>query len=346
MVKGEGKYRVNKVTGEFERKREGKENKEKIFQFIYGNRDHGVKANDIIMNTGLSKEAVHNHLTALLSEGRIYKNERRKYFPEISILNEFLAFSKLMREKAFWLIDKEIMHSDPESDLPYDLGKYPRLKLYQKLEMNIPDNKKLTFQDIEKSFPKASMYLIRMLLGPITSEEYCTPHFRDKESLEKSLFELSNRIGAYITYIFLQAMYPLADPKLDCKDRSELTRTLIDKSITLEDLFEMFRYLITQLGLTGCNLKLNEHKKLFELSNNNFKTLSNALQKVYPNLYIGFENWWMHATCNTLALYNLRTASSTCKHEWKEKYLFKYRSCHVCRKCHNISSKPVKMKNK
>ena len=287
---------------------------------------------------------MHNHLTVLLNEGRIYKNERRKYFPEISILNEFLAFSKLMREKAYWLIDKELMQSDPESDLPHDLVNYPRLKLHQKLKMDIPD-KKLSFQDIEKSFPKASNYFARMLLGPITSKEYCTTHFTDKESLEKSLFEMSNRIGAYITYIFLQAMYPLADSNLNCKDRSDLTRTLIDKSISLDDLFEMFRYLITQLGLTGCNLKLNEHKKLFELSHNNFKILSNVLQKVYPNLYIGFENWWLHSTSNSIALHNSWTSSSPCKHEWEEKYLFKYGSCYLCRKCHNVSSKPVKMKN-
>ena len=56
MVKREAQIRLNKVTGEFERKREGKENREIIFQFIYNNRDHGVKANDVIKNTGLSKE--------------------------------------------------------------------------------------------------------------------------------------------------------------------------------------------------------------------------------------------------------------------------------------------------
>jgi len=325
--------------------REGKDNKEKIFQLIFDNKDVGIKPVDIIRITGLSKEAVHNHLKGLMSEKRIYKNERKRYFPEISILNEFLAFSQLMAQNARLLIDREIMESAPDAELPGDIGKYPRLGLHEKLEMNIPD-KIHSIGDIVKSFPWASMYFLRMVMGPILSEKYCSTHFGVKESLERCLFEFSNRIGGYITYIFLQAMYPLADPKLDSKDRSKLAKTLIEESISLEDLFEIFRYLITQLGLTGSDLNSGKYKELFELPQNIFKTLSKGLQNVYPNLYIAFENWWFHATNNSIAISSSWPASSSCLHEWEKKYLFKYGPCYYCRKCHRKSSrKLIKKKN-
>jgi hypothetical protein len=117
-------------------------------------------------------------------------------------------------------------------------------------------------------------------------------------------------------------------------DRDKLAKTLIDKSISLEDLFKIFRYLITQLGLTGCDLNSDKYRQLFELSQNNFKTLSKGLQKVYPNLYIAFENWWFHVTNNSIALSSSWAESSSCMHVWEKKHLFKYGPCYYCRKCH------------
>lgn len=348
MVKGEGKIRENKVTGEFEIIREGKENRERIFEFIRTNKDRGARPCDIIRSTGLSKEAVHNHLQVLLSNKRIYKKDHR-YYPEISILNEFLDFSLLMRDKAYLLIDKELMESAPDADMPYDLGNCARLKLHQKIKIELPE-KISSFRDvvnIPSTTPDATDHFIKMILGPIVSEKYCNQHFESKESVQRSLFEFSNRIGAYITYIFLQAMYPLQDSKLDSKDRSELASTMIDKSIVLNDFFEGFRYLMTQLGLTNLDLESNEYMKLYELPVKSFVSLSNGIKSIYPNLYIGFENWWFHATSYWLEVYNImnKDKSSACIHEWEETYRFKYPSVYVCRKCHSTCNKLSKKKN-
>ena len=159
--------------------------------------------------------------------------------------------------------------------------------------------------------------------------------------MEKILFEFCNRIGAYITYIFLQSLHPLQDSKLDNKDRNDLSKIMIEKAISIDDLFMFFRYLIIQLGLTNSTSDPGEHEKLSELSENNFKTISKGFQKVYPNLYIGFENLWLHIMRNTIALDTAFGASSTCKHEVKKIDVFKYGSCNYCRKCQRYLTRRV-----
>jgi hypothetical protein len=237
------------------------------------------------------------------------------------------------------MIDRELIESAPDVELPYDLEQYPRLKLHQKIKVNFP-KKILTRRDFENaSFIDSPDYLSRMMLGPVTSEKNCKTRFSTNESLEKILFEFSNRIGAYITYIFLQSLHPLQESKLDNKDRNDLCNIMIEKAISIEDLFMFFRYLIIQLGLTNSTSDPSDHEKLSELSENNFRTVSNGLQKVYPNLYIGLENLWLHVTRNTIALDTAFAASSTCKHEVKKIDVFKYGSCNYCKKCQRYLSR-------
>ena len=286
--------------------REGKQNRERIYDFIFANKKQGVKAGAIINNTGLSDQAVHKHLKILSNEKRIYKTKKRRYYPDISILNSFDSFARLMRlDGVSKLIDKDLMESNSDTDLPYELEKYPRLKLHQKITVpNFPD-KLRTRKDFENApFIESPMYLMRMLSGPVTSAKYCNTSFGPKESLERCLFEFANRIGAYIMYIFLQSLHPFQESKLSDSDRGELCKFMLEKAINTEDFFSYFRYLMTQLGLTGCNLDsyTTEYERLFELSENNFKAISKGLQNVYPNIYIGFENFCLHATWNSLAL--------------------------------------------
>ena len=61
-----------------------------------------------------------------------------------------------------------------------------------------------------------------------------------------------------------------------------------------------------------------------ELSDNNFKTISKGLQNVYPNIYIGLENFCLHASWNSLAL-DTATLSPTCNHQWEKTRCFQIR---------------------
>ncbi len=335
MVKVKRKIGVNTKTGELQIIREGKENRDRIFEFIYTKRAEGVKAGAIIRAIKLSKETVHKDLRILLKDKRIYQ-EGTRYYPVISIRNEFLVFGKSLEEGAHYLIDRELMESIEENIL-YDLKNYPRLKLHQRIKIEFPE-KIDTFRDLEKApFIDSPWYLMRMLVGPITTEKYCTTSFGHQESLEKCIFEFSNRIGAYIAYIFLQSLYPLQVSKFNDKDRSDLCKVMIEKGISISDFFIFFRDLVTQLGFGNPNPGLHDHEKLFELSQNNFDTISKGLEKVYPNLYIGFENWWQHVTTNTLALRNALATSSTCLHEWKKITPFKYSPYYHCKKCNRFS---------
>ena len=249
-----------------------------------------------------------------------------------------------MREGSFLLIDKESMESNPDANLPYELGEYPRLKLHQTIKVSNFPEKLNTRKDFENApFIESPMYLMRMMLGPVTSVKYCNTSFNPKDSLERSLFEFANRIGAYIMYIFLQSLHPLQESKISDEDRGELCKIMLEKAINTDDLFTFFRDLLTQLGLTGCNSDSNEHEKLFQLSDNNFKTISKGLQNVYPNIYTGLENYWLHASWNSLAL-DTATLSPTCGHQWEKRNAFKYGSFYYCKKCHKESLKIINKK--
>jgi hypothetical protein len=133
--------------------------------------------------------------------------------------------------------------------------------------------------------------------------------------------------------IIILSLHPLRESKLNDKDRNGLSKIMIEKAISLDDLFMFFRYLIIQLGLTNTTSDPDKHEKLSELSENSFKAISKGLQNVYSNLYIGLENLWLHLTRNEIALENAFAASSTCKHELKKIDVFKYGSCNFCKKC-------------
>ena len=119
---------------------------------------------------------------------------------------------------------------------------------------------------------------------------------------------------------------------------------MLEKAINVQDLLSHFKYLINDLGLTGCNPDSNEYEKLFQLSENNFKTISKGLQNVYPNIYIGLENFCLHASLNNLVLDTV-ILSPTCDHHWEKRNAFKYGSFYYCTKCHKSSLKMTKKKS-
>ena len=80
MVKGKRQLGVNTQTGELKIIREGKDNIELIFNFIFDNRSTGARPRDIKKNTGLSKQTVNKHLQLLFKEKRIYKKDKKVLF--------------------------------------------------------------------------------------------------------------------------------------------------------------------------------------------------------------------------------------------------------------------------
>jgi len=316
----------------------GEYNRERILEYIYSCRYTGARARDIIKKTNLSKEAVHNNLLNLIRKKRIYKRDRR-YYPVISISNEVEEFSRIMKDKAFWLIDKELMNPNPDTETE-ELKNCPRPKLYQKIEVTTPE-KIETIHDTLKVFtnPDHITCFMKSIQGSILSDKYCITHFPRSKLLERNLFEFSNRIGAYIAYIFLQALYPIKNSKLNNQDRKILANTMIEKSIILNDFFESFKELLTVLGVTDWDLETNEYEKQYELSRGSYDTYSNVMKSIYPNLYIAFENWWFHTGIFSSAIYNKRKITSDCSHEWQKIHPFKFpHSLNMCSKCQMAST--------
>jgi len=329
------------VNDNYKNEREGERNREKIFEVIRKYEHNGARPKEIIKETGLSKESVHNHLQVLQNKKRIHKQNHR-YYPQNHILNEMINFSSHMKECIPMLISKSVIESDPQVE-EY-LKRYPKQGLHKPIKTNLP--KKISFSLDTKLAPELHMYFFKMVLGSTISKSYCKTDFASKSSLEKCIFEFANRIGMYIMYILIQSLYPLDLEILELKDkdRAELAQILISKSISTGEIFDAFRQLITELGMTDCDLERNEHRALFQLSEGNFKILSNAARSLYPKIFDGLENWWFNSTTYALKVNTSMAMTSSCQHQWTELYIFKYGMCKLCTKCYGVTVGSIKSK--
>jgi hypothetical protein len=239
-----------------------------------------------------------------------------------------------MKECIPMLISKEVI--EPSIWAHEYLKRYPNQKLHKPVKIDLP--KKISIPLDNKLVPNLGMYFLKMVLGSTVPKKYCRSI--PKKSIEKCIFEFANRIGMYITYILSQALYPvdLETLQITRKQRAELATTLITKSIDTEEIFDAFRQLITELGLAHCDLKINEHRQLYQLTKENFETLSTQLRCLYPKIYDGLENWWFNSNTFALKVNSSLAAISGCPHQWSKIYVFKYGSCNFCTKCRALST--------
>lgn len=105
----------------------------------------------------------------------------------------------------------------------------------------------------------------------VVSQEYVNTNFRDDEMYEKYLFELANRIGAYMIYIFVEAMRPsdeynILSMKPDKKE--ELSKNLMTKSLDTQIMFDKFCGYIL--------FKLKNHGR--EFTNDTFNKITMLVQ--------------------------------------------------------------------
>ena len=124
--------------------------------------------------------------------------------------------------------------------------------------------------------------------GISVSKEFCKTKFNKATSNQKYIFEFVNRIGAYITYIFIESLRALLDTsefeepstekktKTVLKRRASISYNLIHKSIDIDTVFEHFyEHIIRSFRPSSIYPNTKTYAELINEASNIFK-------KVYP----------------------------------------------------------------
>jgi hypothetical protein len=304
-----------------------------IFIIICDNRVNGVSASEIEdkiknKNLKLSRQTIHYHLSELLKKHRIYKVSRR-YFPKSSPLNEISTISARLNDVMNFVLDP-VFSLEPleeeSSKLNNKLYTYPGFKITH---------------DFKSIGPAPIDYLMNTVTGPVLSKKYHKPSIRNQEEIEKMLFEFINRIGSYIVYIFMESLRPITGHQdLSREYRKELSTKLIEQTLRINELFNMFQYLISNLSLAEVSLGL-DYSDIFQLDKKSFQKLSTAYREIYPKMYEALENWEFHGRVFWLKLDTYLASIRDCNHIWEDYTLHKVGNCYHCRDCDLITEQKV-----
>lgn len=307
-----------------------------IFIIISDNRVTGVSASQIeekikSKRPKLSRQTIYSDLSELLKKNRIYKDSG-KYFPKYSPLNEISTMSASLNDVMNFVLDP-VFSLEPSTEtkevipkVTSNLYSYPSFKL--------------TY-DFKSLGPAPIDYLMNKVTGPILSKKYRKSSNRNQEEIEKMLFEFINRIGSYIVYVFIESLRPIMGHQdLSREQRKELSTKLIVQTLPINELFNMFQYLISSLSLAESDSELKP-EDIFELDKKRFQSLSNAYRQIYPKMYEALENWQFHGRVFWLKLDTYLATIRDCNHIWENLALHKIGKCYHCRACGLITEQMV-----
>jgi hypothetical protein len=147
------------------------------------------------------------------------------------------------------------------------------------------------------------------------------------ETIEKFIFEIANRIGAYAVYVFIESLRPRRNVSTE-DVRSVLTKEFLNKVVPLMDLLEMFLY---KLPIDPKEIRY------FEVNESTLEKVSAAYSNVYPNLARSLEHIYSQFCKKIL---NAKPKDN-CSHTWEKIYLHKVGDLYLCRKCNSMVRSPA-----
>lgn len=331
--------------------REGESNENKILELIRRRENEsqrenqGISPSQLLKKTNLSRQAIHGHLKKLLSEQRIYKKRmgnEMQYFPQNSSINDAHLFGFTMADRLMFMIDKGLVPPLEQSDFLKNIP--PDQPLYQ-----YPPDIDFSRQNLR---PTSHDYFLKAMSGDSVSEDYSVTKFTNDNTIEKNLFEFVNRVGAYIAYIFIEALRPLAmEMNATENKKEERIRYLINIAIPIERLFQRFCQLLGQLNIMRSvkNLYNSEESvsQTSQLKEASFEKLSDSFRSVYPRLYDALENFWFNSRMTYLKRHTLFAENYRCIHKWENYHLYKTDlRCYICSKCHLMAERKVEGRGK
>ena len=195
---------------------------------------------------------------------------------------------------------------------------------------------------------------------------FFTSNFVEKDNLEKMLFEFSNRIGSFITYLMIYAMnsdnYNKSNNNelLSGKTNDEISKEVIKKGILsiLPFLLEFFKDMYDKrTGKYPYFKDIEIQKEYFRKSpkyiiqeNKSIISLLNAFKKLYPLMSYGFEKIMPEQNRYLFKdflseepsgiegykkymkdFYELLRKQETCKHDYEKKSKTSHYQCKLCK---------------
>jgi hypothetical protein len=297
--------------------------RQRIYDFIFDRRIYGVKPNeiwgsDMWKKSEKSRQWGHKCLKILKKQNLIFENNH-KYYPTNSDLNNICWFASRM-DYLSPILAFSYRAGDDGDQLSPSLNTTP--------------------VGILKSKTRGSL-----------SPKFCKTKFSSQNSNEKCIFEFANRLGAFITYIFIQSMKLSSSPDDSKKDRMEKSGTLIHNAINMRHWHELFCELIDNFGLvklplTSDSLNFREQGDTGDILNHqeldqkSFDKLCRIFENVYPGIYNGLEGSWRKVVEDSINIeqYYASRVKRECKHTIKDITIYKYpRKCYSCSNCQSFS---------
>jgi hypothetical protein len=148
---------------------------------------------------------------------------------------------------------------------------------------------------------------------------------KSNQPIEKFIFEIANRIGAFAVYVFIESLRSRRNVSTE-DVRSVLTAEFLSKAFPLMDFLEVFLY---KLPIDP------KERTYFEVNESTLQKVSAAYSNIYPNLAKSLEAGYSEF-CNNL----LPKPNNNCGHTWEKIYLHKVGDLFLCRKCNGIDRSP------
>lgn len=305
----------------------GEENKRKIYDYIMEHAK-GLFPHEIAASLGITRQTVQTHLKELVNETLVLKNKSDgRYYVADPDVGDIIIFAGFMK-----MISGFLAGQGPGSR---SLGFPPE---YQRALFN---------EDAYREFTDR-------VSGISVSNEICEAKIIVDKSKEKYLFEFANRIGALITYLFIETMRPheyntpAKDANSKLQKRNILADNLLRKAVDMKWLFRVFRGLLHSIGLITKAQSWNKDAPIFfELETKEFDRLMATFATVYPRIYEGIEKYWQRERFDDTIIFDWveRNSKLDCKHEWKKirRYKLKGNFYYCLNKCH-LTITEAKMK--
>jgi len=260
------------------------------------------------LNPKPSKQTMFLHLKELKDEHKIYKKEV-KYFPSDPDLSFIIHFGKIMRQASGLVLSPDLLLQRRNDQLLAQFETYP-------------DSQVFTGSTSEE--------LLKLAKNPTLSPKVGID-YKNIDSLQKEyLFQFAIRIGAFITYIFLESMRrPTNNLKIKIKNqgleqKNKTLKKILQYSIDLESYFKVFERYMGLLNQTGGISQLD---------------LESAFKDLFPSFYEGLEKFYRNEIfdhTNSLEMHERYSKPKFyCPHKWQEFHIFKidtkYYYCSRCR---------------
>ncbi len=150
--------------------------------------------------------------------------------------------------------------------------------------------------------------------------------FRD--DIEYALFQIVNRIGAFIVYMLIEAMSPTGKIT-NCNMRTKAGLDFINNAFSLPELFGTFLTILPKEYTKDIT-------KGIELKEASYNKLSSSFAKIYPEVHKVIEDDYL--SYFEVFYLDKDRYRNNCGHKWKETLLYKLGKYYECTKCARYES--------